>query len=121
MLFQEVDYTKLVKYQKYYFIKDEFNKINTSSSGEYCGKNIHNHRIFTIRCSTKKFRRNPEPWLLHTVHSPFSTNIWIDAAQIKFYLKITRKDYIKKLREKFEQITLKIVLKKIVNEDFEWY
>ena len=120
MLFQEVHYKKLVKNQKYYFIKDEFNKINPSSPGEYLGKNIHNHRMFMVRGSTKKFRRNLEPWALHIVHCPFSTNIWIDATQIKIYLKITRKEYIQKIREKFEQTALKIVLKKIVNEDFEW-
>lgn len=33
-MFQEIHYEKLVKNQKYYFIKDEFNKIKISSPGE---------------------------------------------------------------------------------------
>jgi hypothetical protein len=119
MLFQEVHYKKLVKYQKYYFIKDKFNKI-ISTTGEYIGKNSDNHRIFRLIGSTKKFRRNPDTWALLIVDGPFSTKIWIDPLQIKFYLKITRKVYNQKLREKFEQTALKIVLKRIINEDFEW-
>ena len=92
-MFQEIHHEKLVKNQKYYFIKDEFNKIKISSPGEYLGKNIHNHRIFIVTGSTKKFRRNPEPWALNMIQCLFSTKIWIDATQIKFYLKITRKEY----------------------------
>jgi hypothetical protein len=120
MLFQEVHYKKLVKYKKYYFIKDEFNKINISTSGEYLGKNIHGRRIFRLVGSTKKFRRNPEPWALEIVHGTFCTKIWINPLQIKFYLKITRKEYNEKLKEKFQETALKIVLKRLINEDFEW-
>ena len=119
-MFQEVHYEKLVKHQKYYFIKDEFNKIKISTPGEYLGKNIHNHRIFVVRGSTKKFRRNPEPWALHMIQCLFSIKIWVDATQIKFYLKISRKEYKQQLIEKFKESALRIILKRIVNEDFEW-
>jgi hypothetical protein len=119
-MFKEIHYEKLVKHQKYYFIKDEFNKIKISTPGEYLGKNIHNHRIFTVTGSTKKFRRNPEPWVLDMVHHYISTKIWIDATQTKFYLKITTKEYKEKLIEKFKETALRILLKRIVNEDFEW-
>uniref|UniRef100_A0A6C0D2S5 Uncharacterized protein n=1 Tax=viral metagenome TaxID=1070528 RepID=A0A6C0D2S5_9ZZZZ len=38
-----------------------------------------------------------------------------------FYKIITFKQYRQKLIEKFKESALKIILKKIVNEDFEWY
>ena len=120
MLFQQVHYKKLVKYQKYYFIKDEFNKIIMSTSGEYVGKNTDNHYIFRVIGTTKKFRRNPQVWALQIIDYPFYIKMWIDPIQIKFYLKITRKEYNKKLIEKFKESALKIILKRIVNEDFEW-
>ena len=121
MLFQEVHYKKLVKYKKYYFIEGAFNKINLSSPGEYLGKNVHNQQVFMVAGCTKKFRRNPPPWVFYMIQSLFSTKMWIDAKQIKFYLKITTKEYRQKLIEKFKESALKIILKKIVNEDFEWY
>jgi hypothetical protein len=119
MLFQEIHYKKLVKYQTYYFI-NEFNKIIINMRGEYIDKK-NNQRIFKLIGSTKNFRRNPEPWVIEIIHYSFSTEIWINAKQTKFYLKISRKEYNQKLREKFEQTALKIVLKRIINEDFEWY
>jgi len=38
----------------------------------------------------------------------------------KIYSKITKKEYNQKLREKFEQTVLNVILKRIVNENFEW-
>ena len=119
MLFQEIHYKKLVKYQTYYFI-NEFNKIIINMRGEYLGK-VNNKRIFNVIGSTKKFRKNPESWVIDIIHDSLSTEMWVRPMKTKFYLKITRKEYTQKLREKFEQTALKIVLKRIINEDFEWF
>lgn len=37
-----------------------------------------------------------------------------------YYKYITNIEYKQKLRDKYDETVLKIVLKKIVNEDFEW-
>jgi hypothetical protein len=118
MLFQEIHYKKLVKYQTYYFTNN-INKIIINMRGEYIGK-VNNKRIFNVIGSTKKFRKNPEPWVIDIIHDSFFTEMWVRPMKTKFYSKITKKEYTQKLREKFEQTALKIVLKRIVNEDFEW-
>lgn len=45
---------------------------------------------------------------------------WCMYSHYIYYKDIPNKEYNKKLREKFEQTALKIILKRIVNEDFEW-
>ena len=86
MFFQEVHYKNLIKWQKYYFI-NEFNEIIPNMTGEYIDKK-NNQCIFKLIGSTKNFRRNPEPWVIEIIHYSLSTEIWIDAKQTKFYLKI---------------------------------
>ena len=120
MLFQEVHYKNLVKHQKYYFINHD-NKIIMNMEGEYLGKNSYNNHKFNVIGSTKKFRKNPESWVIDIIHDSLFTEMWVRPIKTKFYSKITRKGYNQKLREKFEQTALKIVLKRIINEDFEWY
>ncbi len=110
-LFQEIQSTKLIKYQEYYF--------NNTICGTYSG-NISNELGFrNVLGITKKMHNDPPEWIVYINRGVFSTFIKIDITK-KCYLKIRRKDYKQKLREKFEQTVLKIVLKKIVNEDFEW-
>jgi len=38
----------------------------------------------------------------------------------KFYRVITREEYYTKLKEKYDQTCLNIVLKRLVNDTFEW-
>lgn len=37
-----------------------------------------------------------------------------------YYKVIPNKEYKQKIKDKYDEKVLKIVLKKIVNEDFEW-
>jgi hypothetical protein len=37
-----------------------------------------------------------------------------------FYRYVTKREYYMKLKEKYDQICLDIVLKRLVNEHFEW-
>lgn len=119
MVYKEVQSSELVKGIEYYFNAD--GKFNVS--GRFlCSRiiidgNDFNHLLFhPIKGNTKKRCRSPDAWLFQLYK-----NFWIiDHTKIKIYLKITRKDYKEKLREKFQQTALRIILKKIVNEDFEW-
>ncbi len=117
LLFQEVPSTKLVKYEKYYF-KYYSNTICGTYSGN---KNPNEYGFCNVLGITKKNRREIPEWIIYINDGILSTYILIDFTKIKCYLKISKKDYNKKLREKYEQIVLKVILKKIVNEDFEWY
>jgi hypothetical protein len=119
MVYKEVQPSELVKGTEYYFSTDR----NFIVSGRFlCTRiqidgNDFNHLLFyPIKGNTKKRYRMPDAWLFQ-----FYKNFWIiDNTKIKIYLKITRKDYKEKLREKYQQTALKIILKRIVNEDFEW-
>ena len=38
----------------------------------------------------------------------------------KYYIKISHEEYKKKIREKYDATCLNIVLKRVVNENFQW-
>lgn len=119
MVYKEVQQYKLIKGIEYYFSTDE----NFYVSGRFLCRiqidgNDFNHLLFyPIKGNTKKRCRTPDAWLFQ-----FYKKYWIiDHTKLKIYSKITRKDYKEKLREKYQQTALRIILKKIINEDFEWY
>ena len=45
---------------------------------------------------------------------------WHMTQYATYYKYITNKEYIQKIKDKYDEKVLKIVLKNIVNEDFEW-
>ena len=123
MVYKEVQLSELVKGIEYYFSTDDNFNVTFNVSGKFlCTRiqidgNDFNHLLFyPMKGNTKKRYRTPDTWLFQ-----FYKNFWIiDHTKIKFYLKIRRNNYKEKLREKFEQTSLRVILKKIVNEDFEW-
>lgn len=117
-LFQEVHYKKLVKYEEYYFINYN-NEIIMNMRCKFIGKKT-NRYAFNVVGSTKSFRRKPESYVLDIIYTWTTTKIWINLINTKIYLKINRNYYKEKLIEKFKESALRIILKRIVNEDFEW-
>jgi len=122
MVYKHVDPLNLVKGEKYYFSTDgifdnmTFVGIYHCSRIEYDGRDYNQLFFYPIKGKCKKRYREKESWI-----TQFFKKWWIiDHTKIKIYLKISQKEYKKKLLEKFEETTLKIILKKIVNEDFEW-
>lgn len=45
---------------------------------------------------------------------------WNTQCNYSYYKQIPNKEYKQKIKDKYDEKVLKIVLKKIVNEDFEW-
>lgn len=122
MVYKEVTQLDLVKGERYYFSTDgHFDKMTVvgryyCSRIEWDGADYNQLFFHVIKGNTKKRCKTKESWGTQILN-----NFWIiNHTKIKIYLKIRRNDYKQKLREKFEQTALKIVLKKIVNEDFEW-
>lgn len=64
--------------------------------------------------------RDPEPWLLSSLQTSYTTRWIVDPRNAPLYEKIPMHYYKQKLKEKFEENVLKFILKRIVNEDFEW-
>jgi hypothetical protein len=69
--------------------------------------------------------------LIFSVRAHSSTGLWFDDPhkpygyllhlhQIKIYKYISKQEYYAKLKEKYDNKCLNIVLKRIVNETFEW-
>ena len=123
MLYMEVQPSQLIKDEIYHFSLDgHFD--NMTVVGIYCcsriqwdGLDFNQHFFYPIKGNTKKRSKQKESWVTQILK-----NLWIiDCTKIKIYLKISRKDYKKKLIEKFKENALKIILKRIVNEDFEWF
>ncbi len=46
---------------------------------------------------------------------------WRMCSHYMYYKDIPNKEYRQKIKDKYDEKVLKIVLKKIINEDFEWY
>ena len=122
MVYKEVQPTQLIKGEKYHFsIDGHFDEMTVigiyqCSRIEWDGADYNQLFFYPIKGNTKKRSKEKESW----VNQIFKKWWIIDHTKIKIYLKIKRKNYKEKLREIFEQTVLKIVLKKIVNEDFEW-
>ena len=122
MVYKQVQPSELVKGEKYHFSEDgHFDKMTVV--GRYHCSRIQWDRedfnqlfFYPIKGNTKKRCKEKESWV-----TQLFKDWWIiDHTKIKIYLKIRRKDYKEKLIEKFKQTVLIFILKKIVNEDFEW-
>ena len=76
---------------------------------------------------TRDFKKD----LIFTSRAESKTGIWFDDTdkrygyllhlhQIKIYRYISKKEYYAKIKEKYDNKCLNIVLKQLVNENFEW-
>ena len=122
MVYKEVTPSELVKGVRYHFSTDgQFDNMTVvgiyhCTRFEWDRKDFNQLFFYPIKGNTKKRYKTKESWV-----TQIFKDWWIiDHTKIKIYLKIRRKTYKEKLREMFEQTALRIVLKKIVNEDFEW-
>ena len=123
MIYKEVQPSQLIEGEIYYFSLDGHFDNMTVVGIYYCSRiqwdGVDSNQLFfePIKGNTKKRSKQKEPWVTQILK-----HWWIiDYTKIKIYLKISRKDYKKKLIEKFKETALKIILKRIVNEDFEWF
>lgn len=123
MVYKQVNPSDLVKGERYHFsIDGKFDRMHVvgiyyCSRIQWDGADFNQLFFYPIKGNTKKRCREKESWV-----TQLFKDWWIiDHTKIKIYLKVTRKDYKQKLREMFEQTALRTVLKKIVNEDFEWH
>lgn len=46
--------------------------------------------------------------------------IEVDVTLLDFYRYVSKEEYYKKLKEKYDVTCLKIVLKRLINDDFSW-
>jgi len=69
----------------------------------------------------KFFRNQNNTQVIATFSYPYMSgysNTWIDI--ISIYRYVTKNEYYMKLKEKYNQKTLDIVLKRLVDESFQW-
>lgn len=109
-MYELIDFTLLVRGEKYfirYIFKDKNKNISKIKFGRF-------HDYYYNSAIFKNMLRNA------------NTNLYYGEKLQKFhksslfYKIITFKQYREKLIEKFKETALRIVLKRIVNEDFEW-
>ena len=77
-----------------------------------------------------KFYKYEETDGIHALFSSLKKNVgttwkykgikWHMIASDLYYKQIPNKIYAQKIKDKYDEKVLKVVLKKIVNEDFEW-
>lgn len=54
-----------------------------------------------------------------TFHSPHS-NVWLNKLSICIYRYVSDQEYWSKVKEKYDQTCLNIVLKRLIDESFSW-
>ena len=106
-MYEPVDFTLLVKGERY-FIKYLNSRSNSKKRfGRFYNYHGYNSQIEIFR----NLSRNINSYYGEPEEKFHKSSF--------FYKIITFKQYRQKLREKFQQTALRIILKKIVNEDFE--
>jgi hypothetical protein len=107
-MYEKIDFNNLIKGERYfirYTISNIVSKWIIGRFSEYYG--YHSQlAIFDKLSKNNRYHYGEERQKFH------KTSL--------FYKIITFKQYRKELIEKFKKNILKVILKKIVNEDFEW-
>jgi len=108
-MYQKVEINQLIKGERYFVRYGKYNKW-------ICGKLFKleytdGDGIHAIFSSLKK---NPgNGWRYKGIK-------WCMGSNDLYYKYISNKEYLQKIKDKYDEKVLKLVLKKIVNEDFEW-
>ena len=107
-MYKRIEFNSLIKGERYYI---RFLKNNKSKwiIGTFFGQYGYNNQLVIFGKLTKNTR----------VH--YGDVIEKFNNKSLFYKIVSFKQYREKLIEKFKETVLKIILKRIVNEDFEWY
>jgi hypothetical protein len=105
-MYEKVDFDKLIKGERYFIRYGAFKWI-TGKFYQYeqtDGDGIH--------AMFKNMKKNSS-WMYKGMN-------WRMYSDDLYYKHIPNKVYMQKIKDKYDEKVLKIVLKKIVNEDFEW-
>ena len=110
-MYKMIDFTSLIKGERYfirYLFKSKNKNISKIKFGTFHDY-YYNSAIFKhmLRHATTNLYYGEKTYKFH------KTSL--------FYKIITFKQYRQTLIEKFKESALRIILKKIVNEDFEWF
>jgi hypothetical protein len=79
----------------------------------YYVKGIYPRSIKTVECIFDTYE-DDTVWLTSNLH------IRLYLAFYDFYRYVSKEEFYKKVKEKYDQTCLNIVLKRIVNNDFRW-
>ena len=108
-MYQKVEFNDLVRGHRYFVRYGTYNKW---ISGKLVGfENTDGDGIHAIFSSLKKKPGNG--WKYKGLK-------WRMYSYNLYYKYVSNKEYLQKIKDKYDEKILKIVLKKIVNEDFEW-
>jgi hypothetical protein len=105
-MYEKVEFNQLVKGERY-FIRYSSYKWITGKFHKY--EQTDNNGIHAL---FKRMKKN-NSWM-------YKGFTWHMTEHSSYYKCITNKEYIQKLKDKYDEKVLKIILKRIVNEDFEW-
>jgi hypothetical protein len=113
-MYEKVEFNELIKGERY-FIRYGPYKWVIAKFSKY--DNLHIDNKIELHALFKNIRKTPN-WSFN------GSNWWFETYQL--YYKIIpnneyKEIYTNKMKEKYDEKVLKIILKKIVNEDFEWY
>jgi hypothetical protein len=108
-MYEKIEFNQLVKGERYFV---RYGRYNKWISG----------KLFKLE--------NTERDGIHAIFSSLKKNIgsgwrykgikWRMDSNDLYYKHVPNKEYLQKIKDKYDEKVLKIVLKKIVNEDFEW-
>lgn len=106
-MYQKVDFDKLIKGEKYFIRYGKHQWI----TGKFYKYTYDDYEINAIFENLKKNKGGN--WR-------FKQMKWFMSCKDLYYKIIPDTIYKEKIKDKYDEKVLKIVLKKIVNEDFEW-
>jgi len=110
-LYQKTHFDELIKGERYFIRHGPYQWV-TGKFLHYEGDEYKFAIFHNLKKNTSYQYRGIKWWL-------DSTECWLDSTDL-YYKIITPQLYKQKIKEKYDAKVLKIVLKKIVNEDFEW-
>jgi hypothetical protein len=107
-MYEKVEFNQLVKGEKYFIRYGTYNKWIIGKFNKYQNSHVG---IVALFSNLKKnigtgWKYKGLKWHMYSNHS--------------FYKYISNNYYKQKIKDKYDEKILKIILKRIVNEDFEW-
>ena len=109
-MYQKIEFNELVRGDRYFIRYGTYNKWISGKFFKF--ENTDGDGVHAIFSSLKKNIGNG--WRYKGIK-------WRMESNDLYYKYVSNKEYLQKIKDKYDEIVLKIVLKKIVNEDFKWY
>lgn len=108
-MYEKVEFHELVKGERYFIRYGAYTKWIIGKFHKY--EDTDSDGIHALFSSLKK--NIGTTWKYKGIK-------WHMESNHLYYKYVSNKVYMQKIKEKYDENALKIVLKKIVNEDFEW-